>query len=129
MDILLPDNCPFCTQNKSVSIIAENVLAFAISDIYAVNQGHCLVITKRHIESFFDATKEEVEALFSLVSEMKVILDQRFEPGGYNIGINVGDVAGQTVSHVHVHLIPRYKGDVQNPRGGVRNIIPGKGDY
>lgn len=121
--------CPFCIKKDNLEIIAENKLAFSILDLYAVSCGHCLVITKRHVESFFDASPEEVEALFSLVNETKVILDQRFRPEGYNLGINIGDVAGQTIPHVHVHLIPRYKGDVQNPRGGVRNIIPGKGDY
>jgi len=125
----LKNKCPFCNLTGSIEIISENKLAFASFDIYAVSPGHCLVITKRHIENFFDTTKEEVEALFSLANETKVILDQRFNPGGYNVGINIGDVAGQTIPHVHIHLIPRYKGDVQNPRGGVRNVIPGKGNY
>jgi diadenosine tetraphosphate (Ap4A) HIT family hydrolase len=121
--------CPFCNQKSSVDIIAENELAFAAFDIYAVSKGHCLVITKRHIESFFEVSKEEVDALFSLVNEAKELLDQRYNPDGYNVGINVATAAGQTIPHVHIHLIPRYDGDVENPRGGVRNVIPGKGDY
>ena len=123
------ENCPFCLERNMREIIAENELAYAAFDIYAVSQGHCLIITKRHIESFFEATQEEVQALFSLVTEVKGILEQRYNPDGFNIGINVNDAAGQTVPHVHVHLIPRYKGDVENPRGGVRNVIPGKGNY
>jgi diadenosine tetraphosphate (Ap4A) HIT family hydrolase len=123
------NTCPFCYPQGELKIITQNRLAFASFDVYPVSQGHCLVITKRHIESFFEATQEEIQALFSLVNEVKGKLDQLFKPDGYNIGINVFDAAGQTIPHVHVHLIPRYKGDVENPRGGIRNVIPGKGDY
>lgn len=115
------DNCIFCNYNKS-EIIAENELAFAVLDKFPVNKGHTLIIPKRHFQSFFEANGEEIKAIYSLLHEVKEMLDIQYEPSGYNIGINVGYDAGQTIMHLHVHLIPRYKGDVDNPRGGVRNL-------
>ncbi|WP_346861157.1 HIT family protein [uncultured Draconibacterium sp.] len=122
-------DCPFCIERNTREIISENDLVYAAFDIYAVSKGHCLIVTKRHVPNFFDTTPAEIEALFSLVKKVKVILDSKFSPSGYNIGININDEAGQTIPHVHVHIIPRYAGDVENPRGGVRNVIPGKGNY
>lgn len=90
---------------------------------------HTLIIPRRHVTSFFELTEDEVAAVHELLCRMKDHLDNNHKPGGYNIGINVGTVAGQTVPHVHVHLIPRYADDVANPVGGVRNIIPGQGSY
>ena len=87
------------------------------------------MIVKRHVESFFDATEEEQEAILSAVREAKGALDAEFHPDGYNLGVNVGVAAGQTVMHVHVHVIPRFTGDTPNPRGGVRHCIPGRGCY
>jgi diadenosine tetraphosphate (Ap4A) HIT family hydrolase len=84
---------------------------------------------RRHLTSFFELTEDEVAAVYELLRRMKDRLDEAMKPGGYNIGINVGAVSGQTVAHVHLHLIPRYAGDVANPVGGVRNIIPGRGPY
>ena len=107
----------------------ENELAYAMFDIFPVSKGHCLIITKRHISNFFEATPEEMGALFSLAKEVKKIIEEKYHPAGFNIGVNVNEVAGQTVPHVHVHIIPRYEGDVANPRGGVRHVIPWKGNY
>jgi diadenosine tetraphosphate (Ap4A) HIT family hydrolase len=104
-------------------------LAFAIFDGYPVSEGHALVIPRREVATWFDATEDEQRALMSLVDEVKNILDRRFSPDGYNIGINAGEAAGQTVMHLHVHVIPRYRGDMPDPRGGVRHVIPWKGNY
>jgi diadenosine tetraphosphate (Ap4A) HIT family hydrolase len=121
------DNCIFCNYNKS-EIIAENRFAFAVLDKFPVNEGHALIIPKRHFESFFDANEEEIKAIYSLMHEVREMLDIQYEPAGYNVGINIGEAAGQTIMHLHVHLIPRYKGDVENPRGGIRkfkyNLVP-----
>ena len=86
-------------------------------------------MTKRHVKDFFETTDEERKAIFELVDMAKNIIDEKYKPTGYNIGMNCGISAGQTVMHVHVHLIPRYDGDVENPRGGVRGVIPAKKDY
>lgn len=113
--------CIFCNCDKE-NYIAENKYAFAILDKYPVNEGHTLIISKRHFESLFEATPDEAKAIFNLIHEVKEILDVQYNPQGYNIGVNVGYAAGQTVKHLHVHVIPRYKGDVENPRGGIRNL-------
>lgn len=113
--------CPFCTKPES-EIIAENELALAFYDAFPVNPGHVLVISKRHFPAFFEATEDEITAIYRLIHRVKAILDEKHHPDGYNIGVNVGAPAGQTVFHLHVHVIPRYKGDVENPRGGVRNF-------
>ena len=120
--------CIFCSYNKS-EIIAENKYTFAILDNSPVNEGHCLIITKRHFPNFFEAGEEEIKAIYSLLHEVKEILDIQYEPAGYNIGINVGTHAGQTINHLHVHLIPRYIGDVNDPRGGVRNLKKALEEY
>ncbi|TKC96491.1 DEAD/DEAH box helicase family protein [Polyangium fumosum] len=109
--------------------LASNPLAFAVPDLYPVSPGHTLVIPRRLIATWFDATPEEQAAIFQLVDEVKRKLDAERSPDGYNIGINAGEAAGQTVMHLHVHVIPRYRGDVDDPRGGVRHVIPGKGNY
>ena len=120
--------CIFCNYNKS-EIIAENKYTFAILDRSPVNEGHCLIIPKRHFQSFFETTEEEIKAIYSLLHEVKEIFDIQYEPAGYNIGINVGQYAGQTIEHLHVHLIPRYVGDVSDPRGGVRNLKKALEEY
>ena len=91
--------------------------------------GHLLLIPFRHIPTLFEATDEEQAALLALVREAKDLLDERFHPDGYNIGVNVGTAAGQTVMHLHVHVIPRYAGDMEDPRGGVRGVIPERRGY
>jgi diadenosine tetraphosphate (Ap4A) HIT family hydrolase len=113
--------CIFCNLPKE-KVIAENDLALAFYDAYPVNEGHVLIIPKRHVETYFDATQDEKNAISLLLAKAKEKLDERFHPDGYNIGVNVGAAAGQTIFHLHVHLIPRYAGDVPDPRGGVRKI-------
>ncbi|MFT5872276.1 MAG: diadenosine tetraphosphate (Ap4A) HIT family hydrolase [Clostridium sp.] len=120
--------CIFCNYNKS-EIIAENKYIFAILDHFPVNEGHCLIIPKRHFASFFEATEEEVKAIYGLLHELKEIFDIQYEPAGYNIGINVGAHAGQIIEHLHVHLIPRYIGDVSDPSGRVSNLKESLGEY
>lgn len=110
-------------------VLCRNDAAVAICDAYPVTQGHTLVIPLRHVASFFDTTPEERAAMFSLLEAAKQLLQLEFRPAGYNIGINDGAAAGQTVGHLHVHLIPRYAGDRPDPRGGVRWVIPEKADY
>ncbi|WP_318010978.1 HIT family protein [Clostridium estertheticum] len=120
--------CIFCDYNQS-EVIVENKLTFAILDHFPVNNGHCLIIPKRHFADFFEATEEEVKAIYSLMHEVKEMFDIQYEPAGYNIGINVGTYAGQTINHLHVHLIPRYIGDVEDARGGVRNLKEAMVEY
>ncbi|HHW00193.1 MAG TPA: HIT family protein [Clostridiaceae bacterium] len=115
-------SCIFCEYMNSKNFIMENELAFAIYDSYPVNSGHVLVMPKRHYASFFDSTPDEILALNELINKVKELLDSELRPDGYNIGINVGEAAGQTVFHLHIHVIPRYFGDVDNPRGGIRNF-------
>ncbi len=119
-------NCPFCTQPN---IVIENELAFTRYDGYPVSPGHCLIVPRRHVAEYFQATPEEKAAIWALVDEMKIIIDKEFSPDGYNVGVNIGESAGQSVPHIHVHMIPRYKGDIENPRGGVRGVIPNKQKY
>lgn len=129
MAVNVNDPCLFCEFLKNKEIAAENDLAFAIFDGFPVNLGHVLVIPKRHVANYFELTTEEVLAIRDLLQRMKTEVDAKFHPDGYNIGVNVGADAGQSIFHVHVHLIPRYKGDVKNPRGGVRGVIPAKQSY
>lgn len=116
----MPD-CIFCDITQ-LEIIKENELALAFYDKYPVNEGHTLIVPKRHVETFFDATLEEIHAINRLIFEVKEILHEKYKPDGYNIGVNVADAGGQTVFHLHYHVIPRYLGDVVDPRGGIRRI-------
>jgi len=120
--------CPFCSLPES-RIVDSNEIGWVIRDAYPVSPGHTLVIPKRHVGSFFELTVEERGELLALVSSAKAKIDAEHRPSAYNIGINDGPAAGQTVPHVHIHLIPRYDGDREDPRGGVRWIIPEKADY
>lgn len=115
-------SCVFCSYISNKEYLVENELAFAIFDNYPVNKGHVLVMPKRHYASYFDATASEVEALNDLIKKVKELLENEFKPDGYNIGINVGEAAGQTIFHLHIHVIPRYSGDVENPRGVLENL-------
>lgn len=114
-------SCIFCNYDKE-EIIFENELALAIFDKCPVNEGHMLVIPKRHFSSFFEVNDEELLKIKELILMCKNKLDEDFKPDGYNVGINVGADAGQSIMHLHVHVIPRYKGDVEKPKGGVRNF-------
>lgn len=109
--------------------VAANELAFAIRDGFPVSPGHTLVVTRRLVATWFDATPEEQSAVMTLVSEVKRRLDGSHHPDGYNVGFNAGEAAGQTVPHLHVHVIPRYRGDRPDPRGGVRWVLPETADY
>ena len=104
-------------------------LAYSARDTYAVSPGHTVVIPNRHVASFFELTPEEVAACMELIREEKKLIDEEYKPDGYNIGINVGPAAGQSIHHVHIHVIPRYTGDVENPQGGVRHVIPRNAHY
>ena len=120
--------CPFCTLAPE-RIIDSNEFGVTIRDGFPVSPGHTLVIPKRHIGSWFAISNEEQLGLLDLLAKAKVVLQEQFNPDGYNIGINDGPAAGQTVPHLHMHLIPRYKGDIEDPRGGVRWVIPEKAKY
>lgn len=115
-------DCVFCKIGEEERILCENDLAMAFYDIYPVNRGHTLVVPKRHMAGYFDATLEELAAINRLIFEVKDLLEKKYKPDGYNIGINVGEAGGQTVFHLHFHVIPRYKGDIEDPRGGVRKV-------
>jgi diadenosine tetraphosphate (Ap4A) HIT family hydrolase len=121
-------NCPFCSLVDSEKVLTSG-LCFARWDKYPVTEGHLLIIPNRHITDYFSVTAEEKTALWAMVDDGKKLLDERFKPDGYNVGINVGADAGQTIMHCHIHLIPRRAGDTMNPRGGVRGVIPGRADY
>jgi diadenosine tetraphosphate (Ap4A) HIT family hydrolase len=109
--------------------VASNALAFAIRDGFPVSPGHTLIVPRRLVATWFEATREEQAAMLDLVDMVKAQLDAELQPDGYNIGINAGSAAGQTVMHLHMHLIPRFHGDVPDPRGGIRHVMPGKGNY
>jgi diadenosine tetraphosphate (Ap4A) HIT family hydrolase len=109
--------------------VASNELAFAIPDRFPVSKGHALVITRRLVATWFDASIDERQAILALVDEVKRRLDNEHQPDGYNVGFNAGLAAGQTVMHLHVHVIPRYRSDMDDPRGGVRHVLPSKGNY
>jgi len=120
--------CAFCTLAPA-RVLLENELAVAFRDAFPLSPGHTLVIPRRHVASFFGVTREERDAVLALVDAAKSGLDAEFHPDGYNLGINDGPAAGQTVGHLHLHLIPRYAGDRPDPRGGIRWIIPEKAKY
>ncbi len=120
------DPCRFCTPRD---VTEQNELAYSTRDSYPVSPGHTLIIPVRHCASFFDLTSEEVAACMKLVTQEQKVLDHEFSPDGYNIGVNVNAAAGQSIFHVHIHLIPRYTGDSPRPQGGVRQVIPGKAQY
>jgi len=120
--------CPFCSLPPDRAVLA-NDRAVAIRDGFPVSPGHTLIIPRRHVGSFFEVTDEERADLMQLLAQARQGLEQEFHPAGYNIGINDGAAAGQTVPHLHIHLIPRYPGDRPDPRGGVRWVIPDKADY
>jgi diadenosine tetraphosphate (Ap4A) HIT family hydrolase len=121
--------CPFCNPEGSGTIIAESGMAFAIFDRYPVNPGHVLIIPKRHCADYFDLSTVERTSCWELLNLVKHVVDDKFRPDGFNIGINNLQAAGQTIPHVHIHLIPRYHGDVERPHGGIRGVIPGKKEY
>jgi diadenosine tetraphosphate (Ap4A) HIT family hydrolase len=122
----MTSDCPFCDSSEAV---LSNELSYVRLDKYPVSSGHLLIVPYRHIASYFDATVEEKRDLLDSIEQAKVFLEKQYSPDGYNIGINCGVAAGQTVMHLHIHLIPRHKGDVDDPTGGVRGVIPSKQKY
>jgi diadenosine tetraphosphate (Ap4A) HIT family hydrolase len=120
------DPCLFCVPR---GVTRRNELAYCTRDSYPVSPGHSLIIPFRHSASVFDLTREEMTACMELVAEEQQVLDAEFNPDGYNVGVNAGAAAGQSIFHVHIHLIPRYTGDSERPQGGVRQVIPDKAAY
>lgn len=122
-------NCPFCSPSSDSELILESATAYAILDKFPVSNGHTLIIPKKHKSDYFDLSFKEQSACWLILNQVKEIISNRFNPDGFNVGININGAAGQTVPHVHIHLIPRYNEDVVDPIGGVRNVIPSKGNY
>ena len=118
--------CVFCNPDD---VVMENDLAYVIHDRHPVSEGHLLVIPKRHVVSFFETSREERKALMEMLEGARQYIISEHSPQGFNIGINEGEAAGQTVEHLHIHLIPRYEGDIDDPRGGIRGAIPEKRIY
>ncbi|HWI60035.1 MAG TPA: HIT family protein [Bacillota bacterium] len=121
-------DCPFCSP-PAEQIVLSNACCYARYDRYPVSPGHLLIIPFRHVADFFNLTEEERKAAFELLWQAKAKLESELHPDGFNVGVNVGETAGQTVMHVHIHLIPRYVGDMERPEGGVRGVIPEKRVY
>jgi diadenosine tetraphosphate (Ap4A) HIT family hydrolase len=123
--------CLFCDKDNEEKhrLILENDLFYSRWDNFPVSNGHAEIVPKKHIVSFFELSDEEILQMHDLITKTKKIIFEKFNPDGYNVGLNEGHAAGRTINHLHIHIIPRYEGDVENPRGGIRNIIPGKGDY
>jgi len=118
--------CPFCHIPEEQRFY-DGTLVFGIWDSHPASPGHALLIPKRHVATWFDASREEQAELLVAVDAAREAIEKTRSPDGYNIGVNIGAAAGQTVFHLHMHVIPRYAGDVQNPRGGVRRVLPGRG--
>ena len=126
------ESCIFCEmaqQQRDVEIVAQYKHCFVIKDRYPVSPGHLLIIPYQHTDNWFTAPIEVRNEVIEILDQSKNFLDEKYHPGGYNIGMNCGETAGQTVMHLHVHLIPRFKGDMEDPRGGIRGVIPSKQKY
>jgi ATP adenylyltransferase len=120
--------CPFCVLREDL-VFYEGDLVLALWDAFPASPGHALVVPRRHVASWWEASDAERVALIAALDTVRQAVIERYEPDGFNIGINIGAAAGQTIFHLHVHLIPRYTGDVPDPRGGVRYVIPASGNY
>jgi len=117
--------CRFCMPCGD-DVVARNALCYARWDRFPVSKGHLLIIPFRHTPDYFSLTREEKESVTDLIDECRKIIEDHFHPDGYNIGFNIGVAAGQSVMHCHCHIIPRYRGDTDNPKGGVRRVVAGK---
>lgn len=115
------NDCLFCDIMMESKVL-DNKFFYAVFDMYPVNLGHLLIISKKHIPDLFGLDEAEFKHLYGIINQAKEMLDMKYKPAGYNIGVNCGDSAGQTILHFHLHIIPRYINDVESPRGGVRNI-------
>jgi ATP adenylyltransferase len=120
--------CPFCTPSADMTFL-ETEHVVGLWDRYPVSPGHALLVPRRHVADWFSATAAERSALAAATEDARREIERIHRPDGYNVGINVGEAGGQSVFHLHVHVIPRYRGDVANPRGGVRGVIPWRSDY
>ena len=121
-------SCPFCNPDPDL-VFHEDELVLGLWDRYPVSPGHALLVPRRHVASWFDATPAEQLALMAALPMAREQIGRRHQPEGFNVGINIGEAAGQTVFHLHVHLIPRYVGDQEDPRGGVRKLFPENASY
>jgi diadenosine tetraphosphate (Ap4A) HIT family hydrolase len=120
--------CPFCRPEPE-RIVVQNALALAMRDTYPLTPGHTLIVPRRHVASWLAASPEERAAITELIAEVEQQLTDELHPDGYNVGINDGQAAGQTIMHLHLHVIPRRRGDCPDPRGGIRWILPKRADY
>jgi diadenosine tetraphosphate (Ap4A) HIT family hydrolase len=118
--------CPFCSTDGAV---LANALAYVRADKYPVTPGHMLIVPLRHEPNFLALRPEEIDAIWALLAQARAQLESQCHPDGFNIGVNIGEAGGQTIGHAHLHLIPRYRGDADNPRGGVRGVIPARQHY
>lgn len=124
----MEQDCPFCSLDPA-RLFHETDLVVGLWDAYPVNPGHALLVPRRHVPGWFEASEDERKDLMEGVQTARAAILEIHEPQGFNLGINMGEAAGQTVFHLHVHLIPRYSGDIDDPRGGIRCLIPGKARY
>jgi len=120
---------PFLTGDETRELIVETATVFSFYDKFPVSKGHSLIVPKRLVSNYFDLTLKEQTACWIVANKVKTILQKKYNPDGFNIGININADAGQTIWHSHIHIIPRYNGDVENPRGGIRAVIPNKKEY
>lgn len=121
--------CVFCDKIEKERVLFSTPQWMAIYDAFPVSKGHVLLIPKQHVKDYFELPNALKEGIHYRIEDVKRALDEKFKPDGYNIGFNCGEAAGQTVMHFHVHIIPRYNGDIDNPRGGVRGCIPSMMHY
>ena len=124
----MTDTCPFC-QPDSEQIWFEDQMGFVLRDAYPISQGHALVVPRQHVARLYDLPADTQAALWQLASEARRRIDEELRSDGFNVGVNDGEAAGQTVMHAHIHVIPRWNGDVADPRGGIRRVIPEKARY
>jgi diadenosine tetraphosphate (Ap4A) HIT family hydrolase len=120
---------PFLIGDEIRELIVETATVFSFYDKFPVSKGHALIVPKRLVSNYFELTLKEQMACWIVVNKVKDILQEKYNPDGFNVGINIEETAGQTIWHCHIHVIPRYKGDVENPRGGIRGVIPIKKEY
>lgn len=121
-------DCVFCQVPKGHHVM-ENEFFYVLHDKYPVSPGHVLIVPKRHVETIFELDQEEKQALLVLMERAKAVIEEERKPDGFNFGINQGEAAGQTIAHLHLHVIPRYRGDIEEPEGGVRGAVPHKRKY
>ena len=126
---MTPTDCAFCRRVAEGPFVLERPLVVAFADAFPVAQGHTLVIPRRHEGSLFDLSSAEYSAAWSAVADVRRVLDDVHHPDGFTVGVNVGAAAGQTAGHAHIHVIPRKNGDVADPRGGVRWVLPDQAPY